>query len=142
MAFKIGYVLLADSVQEVKNGKLNILGIFDRVFIEKPPEPFQPLVVIVRVVGETEDELGKHHVIIRLNRPGNKTAAEIGGDVVFTPKSVGPFLTQLRVVLAISGVIFKEYGVHKIVVLVDGEVVGEQRFSVETPSGSPDNAET
>lgn len=132
--FRPQYVLLADQVQEVKDGKINILGIFENIFLgeepsEENPRIFQGFAVVASIAALQEDALGAHNVEIRIVRPNKQIGGQAGGQIHIKPVG-GPYLATFRIVLRLQGVAFREYGRHRVVVLVDGEEVGDQYFMV------------
>lgn len=66
MGFKVPYMMVADTVQEVQNAKLNILGTFDQIYLPEIPSQYHGFVVVALLVAETEDELGEHKISVRL----------------------------------------------------------------------------
>lgn len=137
-AFRVPYILLADQVQtDVGHNKVNILGVFDRVFCKELPMFYPGFFVVVLLAVEQEDGLGRHRVSIRFVRPGGQTEVETGGDIEFRAGGGAPYLASIRLVIGMQGVPFREHGRHRIQLLVDDAFIAEHPLVAAPPPDSP-----
>lgn len=137
MAFKVQYFLLADQVQDVGNGKLNLLGTFDRLFLANVPARYQGFFAVALLVAGTEDELGEHRIAVRVVRPDGRQAGEGGISMRLVPEPGSWPISSTRVVFGMAGVPFREYGRHRVVLLVDGQEVADHPLMVTRPVSAP-----
>ena len=133
MVFRVPYFMMADSHQELDRGKLNILGVFDRIYLTAVPKQYRGFTVIAQVVAETEDGLGRHRLGLRLVRPTSQTTLEIGGDADIAMGGSPMGLASVRFVAGLHNVDFYEYGRHRLQLLADGNVIAELPFGVDPP---------
>lgn len=132
MALQVQYLLLADDVQELQRGKVNILGTFDQVFMPELPAVYRRFKVVVLLTAGSEDELGQHTVAFRLVRPNGQLAGEAGGAIKLTP-APGGWLSSARLILDMVNMTFREYGRHQIEVVVDGKGVARHPLTISRP---------
>lgn len=136
MALRLQYLIMADSIQQVSEGKINILGVFDRIYMQRVPGHFAQFSIVVAIGVETEDDLGTHDIVVRFLRPGGVMTAELGGQAQLKPTAGDPWLTSLKMVMQINQMRFEEYGIHRILVLANNVEVGKHPFSVSPPPGA------
>lgn len=135
MGFKVPYITISDQAQDVGNGKLNILGIFEQVYLKELPTIFPAFTVVVMLVAEGEDDLGEHRVVVRLMRPTGQAIGELATPVRFAPTPNGWLLGSVRLLMVMGGVPFREHGRHWVVVLVDDvEVARHPVFAAPLPT--------
>src|SRR5438034_1152840 len=129
-------MLLADSVQAIDQGKLNILGIFDQVVARQVPTRHPSVVLVALLVAQTEDELREHQFSILVMRPNGKQVSETGTRMKIVPQP-GPWpLATVRIVIGMRELPLREYGRHSVQLLVDGQLVGEHPLNVVPPPQS------
>lgn len=129
MAFKVQYMMLADSVQDVNAGKVNVLGLFDRLNVVELPHR-QSCIVIAQLQAQNEDDLGQHHVDCRLVRPNGQVTVQAGGMLRLPPnRGPGP-LGLARIVIGLQNVPIREFGPHRVVLKVDDSDVAEHPLTV------------
>lgn len=118
---EIDLALLADAATIDASGKLNILGVFDRISVARFPAS-HPHVSLVFRFSATMAESGKHRVEIVLKDPDGKELLHLNGDLQVAPGG-GPAGGQIRVpqVLNIDRLVFAKAGRYTFEVIVDGE---------------------
>jgi len=118
---EVDLALLADAATIDASGKLNILGIFDRLSAGSFPVQHPHLVLILRFSAGVQ-EMGRHRVQIRLRDPANKEAMHIDGEMQL---GAGPRALAQGVkvphILHLDGLVFSGAGSYFFEVLVDGE---------------------
>ena len=117
---EIDLAFLADAATVDVAGKLNVLGIFDRLSVTEFPAPY-PRVSLVLRFSASLGEAGAHRVEIVLKDPDQKEMMKLNGDLQVGPGSV---LSggQVRVpqVLNIERLLFPKAGRYNFDVALDG----------------------
>jgi len=118
---EVDLALLADAATIDGSGKLNILGIFDRLTTSAFPTRHPRLSLVLRFSAGIQ-EVGKHEVAITLKGPEGKQLVRIDGEMNLAP---GPSGTGGAVlvphILNMDGLIFPAPGRYAFDVRVDGE---------------------
>jgi len=118
---EIDMALLADAATVDASGKLNILGIFDRISVVELPAHHPHLSLVLRV-SASMDEAGVHKMEIILQDPGGSRVMGMNGDLHVGP---GPVLSggQVKIpqVLNIDRLVFPTAGRYAFDVSLDGE---------------------
>ncbi|MDH3206379.1 MAG: hypothetical protein OEO79_07195 [Gemmatimonadota bacterium] len=118
---EVDLALLADAATIDGSGKLNILGIFDRLTTSSFPTRHPRLSLVLRFAAGLQ-EVGKHEVGIKLKAPDGKELVRIDGEMNLAPGpsgSGGAILVPH--VLNMDGLIFPAAGRYAFDVRVDGE---------------------
>lgn len=118
---EVDLALLADAATIDGSGKLNILGIFDRLTTSSFPTRHPRLSLVLRFSAGVQD-VGKHEIAIDLKAPDGKQLVHIDGEMKLAP---GPRASGGAVlvphVLNMDGLIFPAAGRYSFDVRVDGE---------------------
>jgi hypothetical protein len=118
---EVDLALLADAATIDGSGKLNILGIFDRLTTTSFPTRHPRLSLVLRISAGVQ-EVGKHDIGISLRAPDGKQLMKIDGQMKLAP---GPRLDGGAVlvphVLNMDGLIFPMAGRYAFDVSVDGQ---------------------
>jgi hypothetical protein len=116
----IDLAVLADAATVDASGKLNILGIFDRISASKFPAQ-HPHVSLVLRFAASMNEAGTHSVEIRLGDPDGGEVVRLNGEMKVGP---GPVVSGGRVripqVINMDRLIFPRPGRYAFDVSVDG----------------------
>ncbi|GMR13375.1 MAG: hypothetical protein BMS9Abin29_1582 [Gemmatimonadota bacterium] len=118
---EIDLALLADAATVDAAGKLNILGIFDRVHAQHLPAKHGRLSLILRFTASLQDA-GSHRLQITLSGPDAAEILNIDGEMQLGPGAhvpSGPILVPH--VINLDGLVFETSGVYTFDVRVDGE---------------------
>jgi len=118
---EIDLALLADAATVDAAGKLNILGIFDRISTSGFPAQ-HPHVSLVLRFGASLKEAGDHKVEIVLRDPEGTEVVRLNGDIKVGPGSVAAG-GRVRVpqVVNMERLVFQKPGRYSFDVAVDGE---------------------
>ena len=118
---EIDLALLADAATVDASGKLNILGVFDRIAAQRFPAPHPHLSLVLRFTAGLKDA-GSHKVEIVLRDPDEGEVIQIPGEILIRP---GPANLggQVKVpqVLNMGRLVFPKPGLYAFEVSVDGE---------------------
>jgi len=117
----IDLALLADAATVDASGKLNVLGVFDRITAETFPAPPLRLALVLRF-NAAVSEAGGHAVLITLKGPNGQDIFRVDGEMMMVP---GASSTEDGIhvpqVLNMDGVVFERPGHYTFDVGIDGE---------------------
>ena len=118
---EVDLALLADAATIDGSGKLNILGIFDRLGTSSFPTRHPRLSLVLRFSAGVH-EVGKHEIAIVLRAPDGHEVVRIDGEMNL---SAGPRGVTSGVlvphILNMDGLVFPQPGMYAFDVIVDGE---------------------
>jgi hypothetical protein len=132
----VDLALLADAATIDGSGKLNILGVFDRLTTTSFPTRHPRLCLVLRFSAGV-DEVGRHQVTISLKGPEGKEVVRIDGEMNLAPgpSSAGGAVLVPHV-LNMDGLVFPVAGRYAFDVRVDGEHHVSIPLSVHGPESS------
>lgn len=115
----VDLALLADAATIDGSGKLNILGVFDRIVAPDFPVRHDRVALVLRFSGTVQD-LGRHSVEIRLRGPGGDVL-RLDGSLEIAPRA-GAFGQAMKIphILNMDGIVFQAPGEYAFDVSVDG----------------------
>ena len=117
----IDLALLADAANLDSNGKLNVLGVFDRIGTTTFPARHPRMVLILRFAAPIS-ETGRHKVSIVLRGPDGTQMVRVDGEVQITPKGpVAGGIIRVPHILNLDGLVFHKPGPHAFDIEVGGE---------------------
>lgn len=117
---EVDLALLCDAATIDASGKLNILGIFDRIAVRSLPARHPRLSLVLRFTGGV-DEAGTHDLAITLRDPDGEEMVNANGQMRLGagPGSVSAGV-KVPQVLNFDGLVFKRDGNFVFDVEVDG----------------------
>jgi hypothetical protein len=136
---KIPMAFLADEANVSQEGKLNVLGIFDRIASTAFPTVHPRMVFAFRVQAEFADSQQPFPVRVRLMDEDGGVLFDANGDMVAPAVAPGEFSTANQV-FTLVGVQFQQAGSYKFVVNLGDLPPHETPFAVveaPAPPGSP-----
>jgi len=118
---EVDLALLADAATIDGSGKLNILGVFDRLSAGTFPVQHPHMVLILRFAAGIH-EIGRHQVAIVLKDPAGHEAVRIDGEMQLGagPRGVTHGV-KVPHILHLDGLVFPSAGGYSFEVVVDGE---------------------
>ncbi len=132
----VDLALLADAATIDGSGKLNILGIFDRLTTASFPTRHPHLSLVLRFSAGIH-EVGRHQLGITLKAPDGKEVIRIDGEMSLAPGPSGAGGAVLVPhVLNMDGLIFTVAGLYAFDVRVDGEHHVSIPLTVHGPENS------
>jgi len=122
---KLRYAILADHVNETKEGKLNFHGVFDVLFAKRAPVT-HPLMCIAAVFEASVSEGSEHSAQVGMFDSDGKPVIPLSPKLPlkFKPTGRGKPL-HARIVAEFSGVLFPHFGDFVFHILVDGRIEAE-----------------
>lgn len=133
---EVGLAVLADSANVSREGKLNILGIFDRVMVRQVPGPLPPMHLVLRLEARPSDLGTEHTVRVRLQGPDGPPLFDING--AFTPRSRDPGNgVAVNHIINFGSMPLQHTGRHRVLVFLDDELKREIPLTVAQAPAPP-----
>ena len=129
---QVKLALLADYANVTAEGKLNILGIFDRISVNQIPAVHPQMHLILRLEAHPAERDRPHNIEIRLYDPDGQTVFEVKGDVV-PHGQVGQAIATNQI-LTLNNLQLDKAGGYTFVVLVNNDLKSELPLGVELDS--------
>jgi hypothetical protein len=134
---QVKLAVLADYANVTADGKLNILGIFDRISVTGIPVVHPQMHLILRLEAHPAERGRQHNVEIRLHDPDGSTVFEVKGDVL--PDGPPGQTVATNQILTLNNLQLSKEGGYNFVVLVNNDLKSEVPLEVEVAaSGSAD----
>lgn len=121
---------LADYSNVSQEGKLNVLGIFDKIFVRELPAFHPQMYLVLRLTaGAAERGLTKKLTILLLDADGEKISAIEG---TFTVPEDAPLQSAINEIIILNGLGFPHAGDYSFHILINGEEKTTIPFAVES----------
>jgi len=133
---QVKLALLADYANVTAEGKLNILGIFDRINVQEIPATHPQMHLILRLEAHPAERNRPHSVEIRLHDPDGQTIFEVSGDMV--PMGSGGQNTATNQILTLNNLQIMKTGGYTFVVLVNNDLKSEVPLEIELAPAADD----
>ena len=131
--------VLADYANVTGDGKLNILGIFDRINLLQIPAVHPQMHLVLRIEAHPSELNRTYAVEIRLQDPAGAIIFEVKGEIV--PRGEPGQIVSTNQILTLNNLQLEKIGEYTFVVMVNNEVKTQIPLAVEfvamTPSASP-----
>ncbi len=109
-------------------GKLSVIGIFERIWVERFPAVHPRLHLVLRLKGR-RTEIGDHPIVIQLMDPDGREVLRGDGNVQIGEPPAGVTEVEAGAVLAFD-VPLERPGAYHFAITVDGEPAAEVPVSV------------
>lgn len=133
---RIPIAFVADEANVSTEGKLNVMGIFDRVAAVQFPVVHPRMVFAFRVEADAADGGQRFPVRVRLLDDRGETLFDATGDLAPPTVAAGEFSTANQI-FALVGVQFPHPGAYRFTVDVGDAVRHETRFLVQQQAAAP-----
>jgi hypothetical protein len=127
---KVPLALVADEANVSQEGKLNVLGMFDRITAAEFPVVHPRLCFCFRVLADFADGGRPFHVSVRLEDEDGTVLFDAGGEMVPPVVPPGEF-SSTNQVFSMVGLRFERPGTYVFTVRV-GDATAEVPFLVQT----------
>ena len=132
---QIKLALLADYANVTAEGKLNILGIFDRITVQELPAVHPQMHLILRLEAHAAERNRSHTIEIRLHDPDGETVFEVKGDMV--PHGSPGVTSATNQILTLNNLQLSKVGGYNFVVFVNNDLKAEIPLGVEQSQPPP-----
>jgi hypothetical protein len=132
---QVKLALLADYANVTGEGKLNILGIFDRITVQHVPIVHPQMHLILRLEAHSTERNRTHNIEIRLHDPDGQTVFEVKGDMI--PQGATVLSTSTNQILTLNNLQLEKTGGYNFVVFVDNDLKAEIPLGVELAPAQP-----
>jgi hypothetical protein len=136
---QVKLALLADYANVTAEGKLNILGIFDRINVETLPAVHPQMHLVLRLEAHAAERERPQSIEIRLHDPDGQTVFEVRGDMVPHGPPNRPIATNQ--ILTLNNLQLMKVGGYTFVVFVNNDLKTEIPLGVELGAPTPIQAE-
>jgi Family of unknown function (DUF6941) len=126
---QVKLALLADYANVTAEGKLNILGIFDRITVPDLPVVHPQMHLILRLEAHSAERSRAHNVEIRLHDPDGETVFEVKGEMV--PHGEPGSTSATNQILTLNNLQLNKAGGYMFVVFVNNDLKSEIPLGVE-----------
>lgn len=126
---KVPVAFLADEANISQDGKLNVLGIFDRIGASSFPTVHPKMVFAFRVRAGFEDVGQEYAVHVRLVDEDGGSLFEANGEIVAPVVEPGEFSVANQI-FTLVGVQFGQPGTYKFLVGLGDDILHETPFVV------------
>ena len=117
---EVDLALLADAATIDATGKINILGIFDRISVSQFPAQHGRISLVLRLTAGTS-EVGTHEMEIRLSDPNGAEVLSLNGEMQLVGGPDAGAAIRVPHILNLDGLVFPGPGRYSFDVRVDGE---------------------
>jgi hypothetical protein len=134
----VNLAVLADYANVTGDGKLNILGIFDRINLVQIPAVHPQMHLVLRLEAHPAELDRSHNVEIRLHDPEGTTIFEVKGEIIPRGDAGRPVSTNQ--ILTLNNLQLEKVGDYVFVVLINNDVKTEIPLAVEFVAMAPNVA--
>ncbi len=118
---QIALALLADGANISQEGKLNILGVFERISTQSVPAAHPQMQLVMILEADRGDADKDHRMEIELmDEDGNKLLA-IGGSLKFSAPPPGEQI-KINHAIQLNNLHFEKFGTYEFKILINNEV--------------------
>jgi len=140
---QVKLAVLADYANVTAEGKLNILGIFDRINVSELPAVHPQMQFIIRIEAHPAERDRVHSIEVRLHDPDGQTVFELNGEMVPRGGGAGQTIAANQIT-TINNLELKKTGEYSFVVFIDNDLKTEVPLTVaqvpRLPEAVPPNA--
>lgn len=127
--------VLADYANVTGDGKLNVLGIFDRINLMQIPAVHPQMHLVLRLEAHPAEQNRAHDVEIRLQDPDGVVIFEVKGEIV--PRGETNVAVSSNQILTLNNLQLEKIGDYKFIVLINDDVKAEIPLAVEFVNMAP-----
>ncbi len=118
---QVTLALLADYANVSKEGKLNILGIFDNINAQSLPATHPQMQLVLTLEADRGDADKEHKIEIELIDADGTKLFSIGGDLRFASPPPGEHI-KVNHIIQLNNLQFNRFGNHEFKIRINKEV--------------------
>jgi hypothetical protein len=126
------YAIICEIAREGLKNKLDLLGVFDRIDTPRVPAQHQQIALVILLVADSEDDLGKKPMRLTCVRPNGTLLFEQQGEVEIKP-AAGTWLGSTRIMVGMNGLVLPDFGKYAFRLEVAGKEVVTHPLTVVKP---------
>ncbi len=126
---QVKLAVVADHANVSAEGKLNILGIFDRIVVSNLPAVHPQMHLVVRLEAHPAERDRSHQVEVRLHDPDGQAVFELKGEIV--PQGPPGEAITANHIIGINNLVLARTGEYLFVVFVDHDLKAETPLIVD-----------
>lgn len=126
---QVKLAVVADHANVSAEGKLNIMGIFDRIVVSSVPAVHPQMHLVVRLEAHPAERDRVHTVEVRLHDPDGQAVFELNGEVV--PQGLPGEAITANQIIGINNLVLARTGEYVFVVFVDHDLKAETPLVVD-----------
>lgn len=130
----LDFAFVADAATVQPGGKINVLGVFDRIRVPEFPARHARVALVMRLATSGPDA-GDHAAVIRLVGPDGEQVLSLDGNLKVGPASDPHAVTRIPHILNLDRVVFKTPGTYTFEIRIDGEMAGQVPLVLEERRG-------
>lgn len=137
---EISLAVLADCANVTREGKLNILGIFNTVYVQSFPGELAQCFLVVRFAPDVEEKGTRQRIIFRLTDPDGKWTTELAAEMQVAVEGPPGSPEADLIVPAAPLVRFEREGPHELKIFVNDEerrAIKIAAIRMPAPAGGP-----
>lgn len=118
---QIALALLADYANISREGKLNILGIFERIYAQNMPATHPQMQLVMTIEADSAEADRDHKIEIQLIDADGKKLFAFGGNLKFSPPPMGQ-KARLNHIIQLNNTKFEKFGSYDFKIMINDEV--------------------
>jgi hypothetical protein len=126
---QVKLALVADYANVTAEGKLNILGIFDRIHVAELPAVHPQMHFILRLLAHPAERDRQHAVEIKLHDPDGQTVFQVQGEI-HPGSTTAPGAATTNQILTLNNLQLTKTGGYTFIVFVDNDLKSEVSLDV------------
>lgn len=126
---KLKAAFLADAANISKEGKVNILGIFENIYAKEAPFAM-PCTLLIMVESDPMDRGADYPVEVNLVDEDGIEEMAYKGMELHLPENTGYQTTSGNIIVSFAPCVFKKFGIHRFDITVNGELLGGALLNV------------
>lgn len=129
---EISLAIVADAANISQEGKLNILGQFDTIYVRKLPGSHPPVPLVLRVSFTALEKGKERDILVVLLDPDGKQLGEMRGKLQIDA-AWPPHVTSVNLIVQVPLLRFETYGAHSLQVLINDDFKAAVPLMVAPP---------
>lgn len=118
---EVSILLLADYANVEQGGKINVMGIFDRINAPQFPVRHPSMYLVAKLNSELGETRQDRHITIKLVDEDGKDVATLLQQTVSVPTGYEGARPEFRFIMEMRDIVFPEPGIYSFVVLIDND---------------------